>query len=125
MERDFWNLPHEARIRGLLEHGASEIALFCRADRNPCVAKEVIFGTGNRVFQARSKNPIIQNSAGCRVSADGANNLSSWEKLDALGKTREFFTLHLSPSQKHGDFAQGGKRTSDFKKGTLIFANCR
>ena len=56
---DFWNSRHEARIRGLLEHGRLEIALFFRADRNPSVPKEVIFGTVNRVCRRCSKNPQI------------------------------------------------------------------
>jgi hypothetical protein len=54
---EFWNLPHEARIRVFLEQRVCESAWFSRPAEKGAVTMKVIFGTGIRVSRRCAKNP--------------------------------------------------------------------
>ena len=86
-----------AQIRGLLEYGWSEIALFFRADRNPGLPKQVIFGAVNRVRDVCSKNPMTPElSVACLAStaqsAGKRNQHDAFETNLSTSKTPQEFT---------------------------------
>jgi hypothetical protein len=56
---NFGTYPINRKFEVFWNTGASEIAWFCRADRNMRVTKEVIFGTPNRVSRRCSNNPKL------------------------------------------------------------------